>query len=63
MIRLKMLIKKAPAGTPVECYVRRDQKDTVEVPFSRSGYDVKVYKADTNRYRVSLTKIEPEPDL
>ena len=63
MIRLKMLIKKAPAGTPVECYVRRDQKDTVEVPFSRSGYDVKVCKADTNRYRVSLIKMEPEPDL
>ncbi len=63
MIRLKMLLKKTPAGTPVECYVRRDQKDTVEVPFSRSGYDVTIQKADTNRYRVSLTKIEQEPDL
>jgi len=63
MIRLKMLLKKTPAGTPVECYVRRDQKDTVEVPFSRSGYDVTIQKADTNRYRVSLKKIEQEPDL
>jgi hypothetical protein len=63
MIRLKMLLKKTPPGTPVECYVRRDQKDTVEVPFSRSGYDVKIHKADTNRYRVSLTKVLTEPDL
>jgi hypothetical protein len=43
--------------------VRRDQKDTVEVPFSRSGYDVKVHKADTNRYRVSLVKREQDTDL
>ncbi len=40
MIRLRMLLKKTPSGNPVVCYVRRDQKDTVEVPFSRSGYDV-----------------------
>lgn len=63
MIRLKMLLKKTPEGTPLVCYVRRDQKDTVEVPFSRSGYDVEIHKADTNRYRVSLTKREQEPDL
>lgn len=63
MIRLKMLLKKTPAGVPVVCYVRRDQKDTVEVPFSRSGYDVTVQKADNNRYRVSLMKKEPEMDL
>jgi hypothetical protein len=63
MIRLRMLLKKTPAGNPVVCYVRRDQKDTVEVPFSRSGYDVKVHKADTNRYRVSLVKREQDTDL
>ncbi|MDD1703165.1 MAG: hypothetical protein LUQ31_09325 [Methanoregula sp.] len=56
MIRLRLLLKKAPAGTPVACFVRRDQKDTVEVPFSRSGYDVAVFAAGTNRYRVVLTK-------
>jgi hypothetical protein len=61
MIRLKMLLKKTPSGTPVECYVRRDQKDTVEVPFSRSGYIVEIRKAGTNRYRVSLTKSGQEP--
>jgi len=63
MIRLRMLLKKAPEGIPVECYVRRDQRDTIEVPFARSGYCVEVHKADTNRYRVSLTKREPEMDL
>lgn len=63
MIRLKMLLKKAPDGSTVECYVRRDQRDTIEVPFVRSGYCVEVHKADTNRYRVSLTKREQEPDL
>jgi hypothetical protein len=63
MIRLRMLLKKAPKGVAVECYVRRDQRDTIEVPFGRSGYLVEVYKADTNRYRVSLTKREQEPDL
>lgn len=63
MIRLRMLLKKAPAGALVEFYVRRDQKDTVEVPFSRSGYRVNVHRADTNRYRVSLTKMKPESDV
>ncbi|MDD1702720.1 MAG: hypothetical protein LUQ31_07055 [Methanoregula sp.] len=56
MIRLKMLLKKTPPNTPVACFVRRDQKDTVEIPFSRSGYNVTVEKEDTNRYRVTLTK-------
>ncbi|HNX17032.1 MAG TPA: hypothetical protein PKM50_01735 [Methanoregula sp.] len=56
MIRLKMLLKKTPDGIPVECFVRRDQKDTVEVPFSRTGYDVSVTKEDSNQYRVYLIK-------
>ena len=56
MIRLKILLKKAPDGTAVECHVRRDQRDTIEVPFSRSGYEVKIRKVDTNRFRVSLKK-------
>jgi hypothetical protein len=56
MIRLKMLLKKAPDGTPVECIVRRDQRDTIDVPFSRTGYEVKIRKVDTNRFRVSLKK-------
>ena len=56
MIRLKMLLKKAPEGTPVECLVRRDQRDTIDVPFSRTGYEVKIRKVDMNRYRVSLKK-------
>lgn len=60
MIRLRMLLKKVPPGTAVECYVRRDQRDTIEVPFSRSGYHVKIHKDNTNRYRVSLTKKIPE---
>ncbi len=56
MIRLKMLLKKAPEGSAVECFVRRDQRDTIDVPFTRSGYDVRIKKEDTNRYRVSLKK-------
>jgi hypothetical protein len=56
MIRLKMLLKNAPEGVPVECIVRRDQRDTIDVPFSRTGYEVKIRKVDTNRYRVSLNK-------
>ncbi|NLD56672.1 MAG: hypothetical protein GX651_00880 [Methanomicrobiales archaeon] len=63
MIRLKMLLKKTPPGVPLTCYVRRDQRDTIEVPFARSGYEVTVKKADTHRYRVSLTKKETEMDL
>jgi|GEM_PF-418495 len=63
MIRLKMLLKNAPAGTPVECIVRRDQRDTIDVPFSRTGYDVKICKTDRNLYRVCLTKkmLDPVP--
>lgn len=56
MIRLKILLKKTPVGTPVIFFVRRDQKDTIEVPFSRLGYRVEVNPARTNRYRVLLTK-------
>ncbi|MFA4875835.1 MAG: hypothetical protein WC586_00350 [Methanoregula sp.] len=59
MIRLKMLLKNASPGSPVECIVRRDQRDTIEVPFSRTGYDVKIRKVDTNLYRVRLQKKEP----
>ena len=56
MIRLKMLLKKTPDGTRVECIVRRDQRDTIDVPFTQSGYDVKIHKMDANRFRVSLKK-------
>jgi hypothetical protein len=58
MIRLKILLKKAGPDTPVECMVRRDQRDTINVPFSHSGYEVKIRKVDNNRYRVSLKKKE-----
>jgi len=59
MIRLKMLLKNASPGEPVECIVRRDQRDTIEVPFTRTGYDVKIQKVDTNLYCVRLRKKEP----
>jgi len=62
MIRLKVLLKKTPPGDTVECYVRRDQRDTIEVPFARSGYLVKVLPAGTNLYRVSLKKKEDGRD-
>jgi hypothetical protein len=62
MIRLKILLKKAGPSALVECIVRRDQRDTIDVPFSHSGYDVKIRKLDTNRYRVSLKKKEPGPN-
>jgi hypothetical protein len=58
MIRLKMLLKNAPPNAAVECLVRRDQRDTIAIPFSRTGYEVKIRKLDTNRYRVSLKKKE-----
>ena len=61
MIGLKMLLKKAPPHTTVEVIVRRDQRDTIDVPFSRTGYEVKIRKVDTNRYRVSLKKKEQGP--
>jgi hypothetical protein len=56
MIRLKMLLKKAGPDASVECIVRRDQRDTIDVPFSHSGYDVKIRKLDSNRYQMSLKK-------
>lgn len=62
MIRLKMLLKKAPEDMAVECLVRRDQRDTINVPFSRTGYEVKIRKMDTNRYRVSLKKRSSGPE-
>ena len=62
MIRLKILLKKAGPDVSVECMVRRDQRDTIDVPFSRSGYEVKIRKVDNNRYRVSLKKKEQGPN-
>lgn len=56
MIRLKILLKKAPEGSAVECVVRRDQRDTIEDPFLRSGYEVMVNNIGNNRYQVSLKK-------
>jgi hypothetical protein len=56
MIRLKMLLKNAQPDTVVECIVRRDQRDTIDVPFSKSGYTVKIRKAGTNTYLVRLQK-------
>jgi hypothetical protein len=61
MIRLKILLKKAGPDASVECMVRRDQRDTIDVPFSHSGYEVKIRKVDNNRYRVSLKKKEQGP--
>jgi len=58
MIRLRMLLKKA-GDMPVECIVRRDQRDTVDVPFSRTGYVVKIHKVDTNKFLVNLRKKRP----
>jgi hypothetical protein len=63
MIRLKMLLKKASPNATVDCIVRRDQRDTIDVPFSRTGYEVKIRKVDTNRYQVSLKKREQGPVL
>ncbi len=56
MIRLKILLKKAPEDSAVECIVRRDQRDTIEVPFSRTGYNVIVHNIGNNRFQVSLKK-------
>ncbi|WP_292350058.1 hypothetical protein [Methanoregula sp. PtaU1.Bin006] len=58
MIRLKMLLKKAPLHASVECIVRRDQRDTIDVPFSRAGYDVRIRRVAVNSYLVSLKKKE-----
>lgn len=63
MIKLKMLLKKAPPETAIICYVRRDQRDTIEVPFTRCGYEVSIHRIDTNRYRVSLKRMAEEPDI
>ncbi|MCX6699450.1 MAG: hypothetical protein NTV68_05920 [Methanomicrobiales archaeon] len=58
MIRLKMLLKNAPTDSVVEIIVRRDQTDMIEIPFSRTGYDVKILKLDNNLFHVTLQKRE-----
>jgi hypothetical protein len=60
MIRLKMLLKNTPPESAVEIIVRRDQRNTIEVPFSRTGYDVKIHKIDTNLFRIRLQKRDTE---
>ncbi len=56
MIRLKILLRKTPPGSAIEFMIRRDQKDTIEVPFSRTGYDVRINRIDINRYQVEMKK-------
>jgi hypothetical protein len=63
MIRLKMLLKNAPPDSAVEIIVRRDQRDTIGIPFSRTGYDVKIRKIDTNLFRVRLQKRDPNEGI
>jgi len=56
MIRLKQNLKNIPDGGSFSCFVRRDQRDTVEIPFSRTGYDVRVLADGKSRFVVTLTK-------
>ena len=56
MIRLKLLLKDTVPGIPVACIVRRDQCDTIDVPFSKSGYTVSVRKIGENRFLITLNK-------
>lgn len=58
MIRLKIMLKKSSPGSAIEFIIRRDQKETIEVPFSRTGYKVTINKIDNNRYRANLEKKE-----
>lgn len=59
MIRLKQKLKVVPDGVSFSCSVRRDQRDTVEIPFSRTGYDVTVSPEGKNRYIVTFRKKIP----
>ena len=56
MIKLKLQLKKIPDGEPFSCIVRRDQRETIETPFSRCGYEVTVSPEGTNRYIITLRK-------
>jgi hypothetical protein len=62
MIRLKMLLKNTSPGTPVECIIRRDQRDMIAVPFSRTGYEVKVWRVEGGNYQIQLIKKESARD-
>lgn len=62
MIRLKILMKKTPPGSAIEFIIRRDQKDTIEVPFSQAGYGVRINRTDINRYQVELKKNDEGPE-
>ena len=48
--------EKNSAGIGIEFIIRRNQKDTIGVPFSRTGYLVKIQKINTNLYQVNLKK-------
>jgi hypothetical protein len=55
-IRLMMLLKNARPDSTIQCFVRRDQRDTINAPFTKTGYDVKIRKVDGNRYLARLKK-------
>jgi hypothetical protein len=58
MIRLKILLKKLPPKETLLFIVRRDQRETIEDPFSRDGYLVQVERIDRNRFHVRMKKKE-----
>lgn len=55
-IRLKILLKRLPPGEPLEFIVRRDQRDTIDEPFTRAGFVVTVLKIERNRFLVRMKK-------
>ena len=56
MIRIVMLLGKIPREGVLEWIVRRDQRDSIERPFSRKGYQIGVDPVGTNHYHMKLKK-------
>jgi hypothetical protein len=56
MIRLTLRLRNLQAGESVDFTIRRDQRDTIEGPFSDDGYNLRFTELDGSRIHVSMRK-------
>jgi len=58
MIHLKLQLRKVSSEEAVEFIIRRDQKETVEGPFSDDGYNLTFKELDVSRIYVCMQKVQ-----
>jgi len=58
MIRLMLDLQKMEAGESLTCIITRQQKDSLEDPFTGSGYIVRFRETDQGQVCITIAKRE-----